>query len=145
MENERYYLDSNTVIAMIETSRALSAGQSAFIEGIDAGTIEAVSSEIALAECLVRPFREGDAKAAGALLEFLDDRPTLPLIRANRDAMVAAARHRAFSSMKLPDAIHVACADLAGCTVFVSADQRIRLPDTMRRVSIEEIGSGVGA
>ena len=136
---ERFYLDANTVIAIVERNFALTPSQRTFLEGIDEGKIMAMSSDISLGECLVRPIRSGDSNAIASILDFLDDRPNLPLVGMSRDVMIKAAEIRALTSAKLPDAIQVACASLAGCTVFVSADKRLRLPKSMQRVAFDDL------
>jgi predicted nucleic acid-binding protein len=139
VKNDRFYLDANTVIAIVERNSAFTTSQRHFLEGIDEGRINAVSSDIAMSECLVRPIRDANRNAIQSFLEFFDDRPTLPLIGMSRDVMIKAAELRALTLAKLPDAIHIACALLAGCTVFLSADQRLHLPKTMRRVAFDDL------
>ena len=135
----RFYLDSNTIISMVEFHAVLTDGQRAFVEAMDAGHLAAFSSEIALSECLVMPFRKRSGAAVEAMLHLLDGRRSLPLVAANRAVMIEAARIRAFRSMKLPDAIHLACASYAGCTVFVSADKRLEPPAPMHRIAFDDI------
>jgi predicted nucleic acid-binding protein len=135
----RLYLDTNTIISMVEFHGSLTAGQKAFVEAMDAGALEAVSSEIALSECLVMPLRERDGAALEAILTFLDGRSILPLVTADRGVMIEAAKIRAARSMKLPDAIHLACASFAECTIVVSADRRLTPPAPMHRISFDEI------
>lgn len=137
---DRYYLDANTVIAIVEGVDELGPAQRTFLKSVDDGAVPAVSSEMTLAECLVRPFRERDGAAIATMLDFLDGRPTLPLVPLSRDVMIMAARIRAETAVKLPDAIHLACAIDAGCTVFVSADKRLQMIGDLRRASFDDLG-----
>lgn len=136
---ERFYLDANTIIAIIERNRPFTPSQRAFMSGIDAGRVVAMSSDIALAECLVGPLRNGDRDAVESILEFFDDRPTFPVMTMSRSVMIKAAEIRALTLAKLPDALHIACAFIAGCTVVVSADKRLRMPRTMRRIAFDDL------
>ena len=136
---ERYYLDANTVIAIVESGHSLNAAQHSFLENVDAGRVFATSSEIALAECLVKPFRDLDAAAISSLLDFLNGRRTLPLVPLSRGVMIKAAQVRAATDAKLPDAIHIACAVDAECTVFLSSDKRLRTPNPMRRLAFDDL------
>ncbi|MEF2550943.1 type II toxin-antitoxin system VapC family toxin [Aurantimonas sp. A2-1-M11] len=136
---ERYYLDANTVIAIVEGGYTLNAAQRSFLENVDAGRVFAASSEIALAECLVKPFRILDATAISSILEFLNGRRTLPLVPLSRGVMIKAAQVRAVTDAKMPDAIHIACAADAECTVFLSSDKRLRVPAPMRRIGFDEL------
>ncbi|MBO0906366.1 type II toxin-antitoxin system VapC family toxin [Jiella sonneratiae] len=141
---ERLYLDANTIIGLLERSRPLRAAQSALMAAIAGGESFAVTSEIAVAECTTRPLREMNETLVEDYLRFVDRQLSQPPISVDRRIALAAARLRAATSMKLPDALHVACAELAGCTVFVSADQRVRLPASMRRVGFDDIGREAG-
>ncbi len=139
MERQRYYLDSNTVIAILERNVPFGASQKAFLAALDEGGLECFSSELTLAECLVKPLRDMDAARVEAVLGFLDDRSELPLLKTDRGVFVRAAHVQAQARLKLPDALHVAIADMNGCTVFVTADKNMRLPSSMRRVSFDDL------
>lgn len=139
---ERFYLDSNTIIAIVERQSAFTPAQERFLKAVDAGEIRVFSSGVALAEYLVKPIRDGDRVRLGALLRFFEDERTLPLVPADRGIFVRAAELRALDYLQLPDAIHVACAIRAGCDVFLSADRRLRMPDTMRRIAFDDLQFG---
>ena len=136
---DRYYLDTNSVIGMLERQSPFAEAQLAFLASIDEGSVACASSELTLAECLVLPFRTGTTDRIDAVLEFLDDRPQLPLLKADRACFIRAALIRAGTGMRLPDALHVALAEMGGCTVFMSADAGIRLPASMRRMAFDDI------
>ncbi|MCD1642165.1 type II toxin-antitoxin system VapC family toxin [Aurantimonas coralicida] len=139
---ERFYLDSNATIAIVERQSAFTPALELFLKAVDAGEIRVFSSGIALAECLVKPIRDGDQVRLGALLRFFKDERTLPLVPADRGIFVRAAELRALDYLQSPDAIHVACAIRAGCGVFLSADRRLRMPDTMRRIAFDNLQFG---
>lgn len=135
----RYYLDSNTIIAILERQIVFTPAQERFLKGIDAGRISAFSSEIALTECLIKPIRDGAQIRIQTVMRFFDDEQTLPLVPTDRSVLLKAAELRALDYLHLPDAIHVACAMKARCEVFVSADRRIRVPKAMRRISFDDL------
>ncbi|MBK8458395.1 MAG: PIN domain-containing protein [Phyllobacteriaceae bacterium] len=137
---ERYYLDSNTVIAIIERNTPPTEAQTAFLRAAEDGEIAALSSDLTLSECLVRPIRDGNKSLIEAILAFLDGGDALPLAPLGRTIMIRSAELRAAFGMKLPDAVHVACAREAGCTVMLSADKAMRLPPGMRRISWDDLG-----
>lgn len=128
----RYYLDTNVAISIIEASGTFGQAQRRFVERIDASEIVAMTSELTLAECLIKPLADKDAAAVKAYLTFLDGRPGFPVLPVSRDILLAAARLRADSAVKLPDAIHLATAQAAGCTVFLSNDRNLPVPQDMR-------------
>jgi predicted nucleic acid-binding protein len=127
----RYYLDTNVIISAVEATNAFGPAQTRFIERIDAGEIETITSELTLAECLVKPLAERSIEAVKAYLTFLDGRTDLPTIPVSRDILIEAARLRGVLAIKLPDAIHVATAIWALCDSFVTNDRRIKLPERL--------------
>jgi predicted nucleic acid-binding protein len=127
----RYYLDTNVVISVVEATNAFGAAQLRFIERIDAGEIEAVTSELTLAECLVKPFADRDVVAIAAYLSFLAGRKELPVLPVSRGVLLDAARLRSELHIKFPDAIHIATAISAGCDSFLTSDRGIKLPDKL--------------
>ena len=136
---DRYYLDTNSVIAVLERQRPLSQPQARFLSEIDSGNIDCRSSELALMECLLQPFREAGATRIAAILEFLDDREELPLLNPDRACFIRAAIIRAETGMNLPDSLHVAMAEAGNCTIFVSADRGLRLPSSMRQMEFDQL------
>lgn len=136
---ERYYLDANTVITILERNIPFSESQKAFLAGIDAGETNCASSELTLAECLVKPLRDSEIARMDAVLAFLDDRKELPLLKFDRAGFIRAAHVRAEAGLKMPDAMHVAIAEMGGCTMIVSADRNLRLPSPMRRVAFDDL------
>ncbi len=141
LNSDRTYLDSNAVIAIIESQSKLSNSQLSFIKGIDDGSVDCVSSDLALAECLVLPLRQKDEKKLADMLIFFSEGDVLPIIPFTRKLFIRAAEIRAVSNVKMPDALHIACADVTNCTVFMSADAGIRLPKGMRRVAFQDLVS----
>lgn len=122
----RFYVDTNVVIAIIESSGALTPGQAAFIDDVDRGRNTAVTSELTLAECLVKPMADRNLETVAAYLAFLDGRPQLPVMPVSRAILLEAARLRAESGIKLPDAIHIATASAVNCDVFLTNDRRVK-------------------
>jgi predicted nucleic acid-binding protein len=131
----RWYFDSNAIISIIEGASPPTAAQRDALIGIEDMDIEALTSELTLAECLVKPLAEGRADLIGAFMEFLDNRDSLPTVPITRDILLLAAEIRSQAAVKLPDAIHVATARSSGCTAFISNDKGIKLPAGIARVS----------
>jgi predicted nucleic acid-binding protein len=134
----RIYLDTNIIVYAVEEPVPLTKGQAALFDAIDDGSIQAFTSELALAECLVHPLAANDTRLASAYERFLGSETELELVPLDRHILIAAAHFRALTKMKLPDAIHVASAMSRGATVFLTADRRIKAPPELR---IEKWGS----
>ena len=128
----RYYLDTNVVISVVEAAERLAETQTRFIAGIDGASIEAMTSELTLTECLVKPFADKNAAAVEAYLLFLNGRRNFPVVPINRHILTVAARLRTELGVKLPDAIHIATAEAAECAIFLTNDRGIRLPGIMK-------------
>jgi predicted nucleic acid-binding protein len=85
--------------------------------------LQAYYSVLSAAELLVRPIRTGLSESA-FMHTFLTDFPNLPGLPVDLTVATQAATIRATTELKLPDAIIVASALLAGCEVIVSNDER---------------------
>jgi predicted nucleic acid-binding protein len=138
---ERYYLDTYVIFSAIEHPATFGPSHVRFVRQLDAGKLEAVTSELSVAECLVKPLRDRAEKIVAAYLRFLDGRPTLPLLPIDRDILLTAARLRASLDIRLPDAIHVATALRAHCSIFLTNDKRLKLPPEIRKAIWEDPGS----
>lgn len=99
--------------------------RTALFARIDAGDLIAVTSELTLAEVLVKPFADGNEQLQQRYLEALQERPALHLVPLSREVLLAAARLRAqCPSLKMPDALHAATALEHDSRYFVSNDAR---------------------
>jgi predicted nucleic acid-binding protein len=130
----RVYLDANVLIALVESSGQLSPAQVAILADFDNGRLAAVTSEITLAECLVRPLIDKDTTRIAAFEALLDGSGTPAMVPVDRKVLRLAADARARDRMRLPDAIHVATAIADACDVFLSADRGIRVPAGLRLI-----------
>jgi predicted nucleic acid-binding protein len=119
------YLDTNIIIYAAEGAAVARPSLLHVLSQVDAGILTAATSELALAEVLVRPLRDGDAGLADRYRRRISNGPTLTTLAVSRTVLERAAELRAaHASLKLPDAIHAATALLAGCTTFLTNDAR---------------------
>src|SRR5690554_3752981 len=109
----------------------------------DAGLPPFVTSELALAETLVRPFREQNQEAVEGFKMLLASNQWLAVEPVSRDALWEAALLRSqHLHLKLPDAIHISTALLTGCTHLLTADLRLREHyDELRWLGDMRVGS----
>ena len=97
-------------------------------EGLEAGAFAAVTSQLALAEVLVIPFRHHDAAEEERCRLIFAVRPGFEVLPVNMSVLEAMARMRAaVPSVRTPDAIHAATAQLADCHLFLTNDDRLRV------------------
>jgi predicted nucleic acid-binding protein len=134
----RIYLDTNVFIAAYETRGARSDHAWWILSAIEAMEFRAVTSELTLAEVLVRPFRDGDDDLASHYREIFTSEAEFDVLAVERKVLIEAAMLRSVTqSLKLPDAIHVATARLAGCHFMVSDDRRLPIAPG---VSVVQLG-----
>lgn len=119
----RILIDSSVLVAHIEGGEVVSQLATTIIDGFlrDARN-DGVMSTVTVSEVLVRPHRRGRARDIGmGVLEM----PGLTLRSVDFLVAAEAARMRAESSLRLPDAIVLATGILAGATCFVTNDRRM--------------------
>jgi predicted nucleic acid-binding protein len=122
----RVYLDANVFIAAYENQGARSDHAWWLLDAIERGDLRGVTSEITLAELLVRPFEEQDHDLIRSYQEVLSPADGMEVPNVTRQVLIEAAILRSMRrSLRLPDAIHVASARLATCSHLVSDDRRL--------------------
>lgn len=135
----KVYLDANFFIRFVE-GREVELHHF-FMVAVEAG-FEFVTSELTLLETLAGADRSNDPKLAAVYETILAPGDALLEVRAiDRSILRLAAIGRRPPGNKTPDAIHVATASEAGCTIFLSSDHKIRVPDGMRKIALEDVGS----
>lgn len=120
------YLDTNVWIYALEGYPALVQPLTELFTAIDRGDISAVTSELTLAEVLVKPFMDGSPERQAAYQQVIRSTSTLQVFPVSREILVEAAKLRATAQLKLPDAIHVATALLTQCSTFLTNDRKLQ-------------------
>ena len=123
----KVYLDSNFFIYVLEAVEPWAKAAREILGALDRGELKAVTSELSLAECLVKPLELGRSDIAEAYLELLKDHRFLTIGPVTREILIEAARLRGLSRIKLPDAIHAATALKEGCSSFLTNDDRLKI------------------
>jgi predicted nucleic acid-binding protein len=122
------YLDANFFIYAVEEVAPWAGLAKDVLTLLDRGLCTAVTSELSLAECLVKPLELRRMEIAKAYLGLLQDRRSLAVVPISRALLVEAAQLRAFYRIKLPDAIHAATALHRACSSFLTNDSRLKIP-----------------
>jgi predicted nucleic acid-binding protein len=126
LRGQRVYLDTNVFIYALSGFPAYAPLLTELFEAIEAGDLVAVTSELALAEALVIPFRHGNAVEEQRCREIFQPGPGMELHPVNTSVLEGMARMRAeVSTIRTPDAIHASTARLAQCDVFLTNDGRL--------------------
>ena len=100
------YLDTNTFIYAIEGIEEFFPLVADLLPAVDRRELQAVTSELTLAETLVKPLRDGNEDLASDYVGTIQPRRALRVVPVSRDILIAAARVRATTALRLPDAIH---------------------------------------
>ena len=119
------YLDTNIFIYAVEGITAYVSIITRLFERVSAGELLAVTSELTLAEVLVRPMREGRSDVIDAYQRALQSVAGLNVEPVTRTIWIEAAQIRATTNLPLADAIHLATAKTTNCQLFLSNDRRI--------------------
>jgi predicted nucleic acid-binding protein len=120
----RVYLDTNIIIYAVEGYKAHAARIKFVLQGMTEGAVTAVTSDLSLAEVLVKPKRDRNQKLEEVYRQFLLPTESFRNSAVSREILEAAAGIRADSSLKLPDAIHFASAINQDCDSFLTNDER---------------------
>jgi predicted nucleic acid-binding protein len=123
----RIYLDSNIIISAFsgdaERQVVLALGEMIGAVMPDAPQAPFGTSELTLAEVLVRALRSGDRAGAIGLDNVIVSSGWLEVATVNRGVLRNAALLRSrYGKLKLPDAIHVASAIELRCSRLLTAD-----------------------
>ena len=122
----RLYLDTNIFIYALEGYSVFRPILTPLFETIDRGSIHAITSELTLAEVLVKPLLDRSREREAAYLQAIRQSTSLHLEPVSRDILIAAAHLRAELGLKLPDAIHAATATITHCERLLTNDARFK-------------------
>lgn len=134
----RSYLDTNIFIYATEVHNDTGIRARQVLRKIEDGELEAVTSEITLAEVL----RGGNALLNAIIfdgyIDLLTARRGLQILPISRDILIGSARLKVARKIDLTDAIHVATALAAGCGAFLTEDVRLPVPAGLMKMSLLE-------
>jgi predicted nucleic acid-binding protein len=123
--HQTIYLDANIIIYAIEQGYRWADTTRSMLTAIDNRLFRAVTSELAIAEVLSRPFAVGNHDEIAKFEHFFSPRSALEMSAIDRHTLRTAARLQGQLRLKLFDAIHVATARLSGCEYFLTEDERL--------------------
>lgn len=124
------YVDANVLIYLLEDNSDWVVQADAMLQAAVAGDLSLVTGDLAVAEVMVMPYRDGDPRAITMTATFFGESSPLTVVPHPRHVFDHAARIRGEHGAGLLDALHVATALAAGCDAVVSHDARMpRLPE----------------
>ncbi|NEQ36832.1 MAG: type II toxin-antitoxin system VapC family toxin [Okeania sp. SIO3I5] len=122
---KRVYLDTNIFIYAVEGYAEFQDVLNELFETFDNGNLKAITSELTLAEVLVKPLIDNNTEVCLSYENSIQSSPVLEVVLINRKIIVESARLRSIINLRLPDAIHGATAILNGCGTFLTNDKRL--------------------
>lgn len=133
----RIALDTVSFVYFLERHPTYYSSAKDLFERIEKGKIEAVASTLVLTELLVPAFRAQDSSRAQEVLRLLTHFPHLKLIEVTANIASEASRIRAESSLRTPDALHLATALMQKADWFVTNDKAFsRLPNLSLKIEL---------
>ena len=139
LRGSRVYFDVNPIIYFIEQNTQFAETVTPVFEMIGEGSILAFTSELSLTEILIKPIRDNLNQVIQAHKELLLDTELFTLISPNQDTFLVAAELGGKSSMRTPDAIHMASAIESKCKYFITNDKGIKSTGGVIVVQIMEL------
>lgn len=121
-----FSLDSDVIIYSVERIEPYNSLLKPLWAAAKAGEIQLVGSELLLLETLVKPLQIQDRILEGLFRQLLT-RSEIQLVAISQSILEQAARLRAITSIRTPDAIHAATAITTNSTMFLSNDSGYRL------------------
>jgi predicted nucleic acid-binding protein len=119
------YLDTNSIIYSVERHPDYWPLLQPVWRAAQGKTIEVISSDLVLMETLVGPLKSGDTALVNAYEQLFQQAQTR-LLPITHPILREAARLRATTKLRTPDALHAATALLSGCVLFVTNDVGFR-------------------
>lgn len=118
----RIYMDAAPIIYLVEN---VSPYANLLIQRLSIEGRHQVCSDLTRMECRVKPLRDGETGLLTAFNTYFDEiiSETVPL---SRIVMDRATEIRARYGFKAPDAIHLACAVIAECDLFLTNDKQLK-------------------
>ena len=132
------YLDTSAVIYSVERIEPYLTLLAPVWQQAEAGQFTVVCSELAVAETLVRPIRKGNEDLE-ADFRAVFAAPEMQLVPATRHLWEDAARLRAETGLKIPDALHAATALRAGCELFITNDTDFRRVEGLPVIVLDDL------
>ena len=133
------YLDTNIFIYTLEGFPIYKKLLTDLFEAVEDGQITIVTSELTLAECLVKPCKDKNQILKDLYNSFIQQSDFLAVLPINRNALIKSAELRAEVGGKLPDAIHVASAVDYECDVFLTNDKVIKGSNTLTFLFLSDL------
>ena len=132
------YLDASGLIYSVERIEPYHTLLEPMWQQTQDGNLTIVSSPVLVIEALVKPIRDGNTEIELPYRELFASN-AVRLLDASYQVFEDAARLRAETGLKTPDALHAATAIRAGCTLFITNDTDFRRVQGLPIVVLDDL------
>ena len=136
---QRLFLDTAPVIYFVEKNPVYVALVRPVFGQIDSGELQAVTSPITLAECLIHPYRFHRPATAERFREVIVSGRNITFAPTTQSIADKASRLRASYNIALPDALQLATAIIEECDVFLTNDPMLKRVTEVGILLLDEI------
>jgi uncharacterized protein len=136
------YLDTNILIFSVEQGNPWSEMLRELFEEIDGRVIHALTSELTIAEVLVKPIALGEDDLIETYNQLLAANSIIRTVPIDRPILGLAAELQSRLGIRLMDAIHVATAKVCACEFFLTNDEPLgrKIEPELRWIQLSEVG-----
>ncbi len=139
IEGKRVYFDTNIFIYALEYNKEYRPHISSLFTQIQKSDGFIITSELALAECFVRPFQNKDKLSIKHYEDNIKSSNIMSVVTISKNILKIAAENKATYNNKLPDAIHLATALEEECDIFITNDTNIKVPVVMEKLILKKL------
>jgi len=125
LHGKSVYFDANIFIYLLEHHSDLGEVCLSIVQSAVDKELDGYSGDLVLAELLVKPLKDNNARAVKAVKDLFSKETRIELLPHQRSTFETAALLRANYKIKLPDALHIATAIENHIEVFLTNDREI--------------------
>ena len=124
--HRRVAFDANVFVYLFEPTGPLAEAARAVVNAVSARRVVGIVSTVALAEVIVSPALMGDDTMGERYANAIQSIENLHVVPATVEIAAEAGFVRVRTGLTVPDAVHIATARVAGASVLVTNDRRVR-------------------
>lgn len=132
------YLDANGLIYSVERVEPYRTLLQPMWEQAQDGNLTIVSSPVLVIEALTKPLQDGNTEIEMQYRELFEAN-AVRMLDASYSVFEDAARLRAKTGLKIPDALHAATALQIECTLFITNDEDFRRVENLPVVVLDDL------
>jgi predicted nucleic acid-binding protein len=135
----RLFIDTAPIVYFVEQHPQYAPRLIPVFQAVDAGTIQAVTSPITLAETLVQPYRQEQEPMQQAFITTIASGSHTRFVPIDAAHSRQAAQMRSRYNLSLTDAFQVAVAQAAECDGFLTNDYGLRRVQEVPIIIVDEL------